>query len=293
MAGWPKRPAKLALTRLSTQREFEEHTVRTQRERARLIELERTLAQNTPSFQTPGFCFVCGRWTEFHSSWAWSYESQGRKQINWREHLLCRSCGLNNRMRAAIHLLAEVGVSLRHSQVYATEETTPLFARLRQRCASIVGSEYLGGTIPLGATNAAGITNQDLTKLTFPDEQFDLILRFEVMEHVPNYCKAFGECARTLKPGGKMLFSAPFDANAVLNRIRARLLADGTVEHILPPEYHGDPLNAEGCLCFQHFGWEMLQQVKQAGFARVWALLYHSRDYGYLGNEQIQFLVEK
>jgi hypothetical protein len=37
----------------------------------------------------------------------------------------------------------------------------------------------------------------------------------------------------------------------------------------------------------------MLQQVKQAGFARVWALLYHSRDYGYLGNEQIQFLVEK
>ena len=61
----------------------------------------------------------------------------------------------------------------------------------------------------------------------------------------------------------------------------------------MSPEYHGDPLNAEGCLCFQHFGWEMLQQVKQAGFARVWALLYHSRDYGYLGNEQIQFLVEK
>ena len=36
MAGWPKRPTKLALTCLSTQREFEEHTVRTQRERARL-----------------------------------------------------------------------------------------------------------------------------------------------------------------------------------------------------------------------------------------------------------------
>jgi 2-polyprenyl-3-methyl-5-hydroxy-6-metoxy-1,4-benzoquinol methylase len=49
-----------------------------------------------------------------------------------------------------------------------------------------VGSEYIGGTIPLGATNAVGITNQDLTKLTFPDEQFDLILSFEVMEHVPN-----------------------------------------------------------------------------------------------------------
>jgi hypothetical protein len=71
------------------------------------------------------------------------------------------------------------------------------------------------------------------------------------------------------------------------------VLEDKTVEHLLPPEYHDDPLSGAGCLCFQTFGWEMLDQVKQAGFTKVWALLYYSIDFGYLGDEQIQFLAEK
>ena len=293
LSGWPKMPAPLTIVRVSTQQEFQDHVTRTKKERENRAKLEQTICENAPSFTTPGFCFVCRKWTQFRSSWAWSYEFQGRREINWREHLVCPSCGLNNRMRAAIHLLAGAGVSLKRSQIYVTEQTTPLFARLRERCPSIVGSENLGQGVPLGTTNSDGIANQDLTKLTFPDGCFDLILSLEVMEHVPNYLQAFAECARVLKPGGKIFFSAPFDVTAACNRIRARLKPDGTIEHLLPPEYHGDPLNSAGCLCFQYFGWEMLDQVKRAGFARAWALLYYSRDYGYLGNEQIQFLAEK
>jgi hypothetical protein len=37
----------------------------------------------------------------------------------------------------------------------------------------------------------------------------------------------------------------------------------------------------------------MLEQLKQAGFSTVSALCYYSRDYGYLGGEQIQFIAEK
>jgi len=125
------------------------------------------------------------------------------------------------------------------------------------------------------------------------DSQFDAILRFDVLEHIPDYRSAFAECARTLKPGGKMLFSVPFDANSVTNHVRAKLRKDGTIEHLLPPEYHDDPRNPEGCLCFQHFGWEMLEEMKQAGFSSVWALSYYSQEYGYLGDKQMQFLAEK
>jgi len=88
-------------------------------------------------------------------------------------------------------------------------------------------------------------------------------------------------------------FSVPFDANSVRNQIRAQLRKDGTIEYLLPPEYHDDPRNPEGCLCFQHFGWEMLEEMKQAGFSSVWALSYYSQEYGYLGDKQIQFLAEK
>ena len=208
LSKWPNRPVPLTMIRVSTQQEFQDHVIRTQKERENRAKLEQTICENAPSFSILGFCFVCRRWTQFKSSWAWSYEFQGRKEINWREHLVCPSCGLNNRMRAAIHLLAEAGVSLKRSQIYATEQTTPLFARLRERCPSIVGSEYLGDSVPLGTTNSNRIANQDLTRLTFPDGRFDLILSLEVMEHVPNYLQAFAECARVLKPAVRVLFSS-------------------------------------------------------------------------------------
>ena len=37
----------------------------------------------------------------------------------------------------------------------------------------------------------------------------------------------------------------------------------------------------------------MFEQVRLAGFSTVAALCYYSRDFGYLGGEQIQFLAEK
>jgi SAM-dependent methyltransferase len=155
------------------------------------------------------------------------------------------------------------------------------------------GSEYLGEAVPIGYINSAGIRNEDLSRLSFRDETFDAILSFEVLEHIPDYCRAFAECARILKPSGKMLFSVPSDTRARHNRIRAGIRADGTIEHLIPPEYHGHPKNSKGSLCFQHFGWEMLQQMTEVGFSSVSVLCYYSREYGYLGGEQIQFLAEK
>ena len=34
------------------------------------------------------------------------------------------------------------------------------------------------------------------------------------------------------------------------------------------PEYHGDPISG-GVLCFHHFGWALLDDVREAGFADV------------------------
>jgi hypothetical protein len=65
------------------------------------------------------------------------------------------------------------------------------------------------------------------------------------------------------------------------------------VKHLLPPEYHGDPLSSNGCLCFYHFGWEILDELNTIGFKDANALLYWSQDYGYLGEEQIIFTATK
>jgi SAM-dependent methyltransferase len=50
----------------------------------------------------------------------------------------------------------------------------------------------------------------DGAHLPFPDESFDAIVCFEVLEHVFNINEILTELNRVLKPNGKLLFSIPF-----------------------------------------------------------------------------------
>jgi SAM-dependent methyltransferase len=49
----------------------------------------------------------------------------------------------------------------------------------------------------------------DACSLSFKDNFFDLIVSFDVFEHIPNDKLAVKECYRVLKPGGKLIFSVP------------------------------------------------------------------------------------
>lgn len=75
--------------------------------------------------------------------------------------------------------------------------------------------------------------------------------------------------------------------------IPIRILPNGETGHLLPPEYHGDPLTDAGCLSFFHFGWALVDDLRQAGFATVEACLYWSEAFGYLGGDQLFILAEK
>jgi hypothetical protein len=61
----------------------------------------------------------------------------------------------------------------------------------------------------------------------------------------------------------------------------------------MEPEYHADPMNEEGCLCYQNFGWAMLKELIHSGFKDAYAMLYWSKEFGYLGVEQILFTAKK
>jgi ubiquinone/menaquinone biosynthesis C-methylase UbiE len=49
----------------------------------------------------------------------------------------------------------------------------------------------------------------DATEIPVPDSSFDVVLCTEVLEHVPEPIKVVNEFARILKPGGKILLTAP------------------------------------------------------------------------------------
>jgi hypothetical protein len=90
-----------------------------------------------------------------------------------------------------------------------------------------------------------------------------------------------------------MMWSVPFFEDSAANQVRA-VMADGGVRHLLPPEYHENPLSDKGSLCFLDFGWTMLAQAKQAGFRDAYAVAYLSTRFGYLGmKEQFLFFAAK
>ncbi len=49
----------------------------------------------------------------------------------------------------------------------------------------------------------------DLTNIDFPDQTFDLICAFEVIEHIENYKQTMREFYRVLKPHGLLIISTP------------------------------------------------------------------------------------
>lgn len=50
----------------------------------------------------------------------------------------------------------------------------------------------------------------DITSIPEPDASFDTILCSEVIEHIPDPTKVIDEFSRLLKPGGKLILTAPF-----------------------------------------------------------------------------------
>jgi|GEM_PF-1110800 len=65
--------------------------------------------------------------------------------------------------------------------------------------------EKLGGTTAYGRIDFVS----DIAAIPAPDSSFDVILCTEVLEHVPQPFEAVREMARLLKPGGRLLLSAP------------------------------------------------------------------------------------
>lgn len=240
-------------------------------------------------FVVTAYSYPAGQTVDFQVDFKYAAPNE----VNWRERVVCPVTGLNNRMRATIHLFDIEMNAYPESSIYLTEQVTQTFRYFSSNYRNTIGSEYLGDSIPLGEVNLSGVRNENLCSLTFSSESFDAIVSLDVMEHIPAYSDAFRECYRCLRPGGKLMWSAPFLAGSEENVIRARLGEDGEIQHILEPEYHGDPLTQGGVLCFTHFGWKVLDELKSAGFTDAYAIPYQSVKFGYLGPETFLFFAVK
>lgn len=249
--------------------------------------------QGSEWFDHLATCAMCRNVTPMRVSYMYAHvTNDGRTIPNWREHLNCK-CGFINRIRAAIHYAQTDINPADDEEIYITEQVTDLFKYLRQRHHNLIGSEFLNKDMASGEISGA-IRHEDVCKLSFPDDSFGLIMSFDVLEHVENLEAALAEVFRCLKEGGTFLFAAPtqFSSPDIIDRVLVK--EDGSYEYIMEPEYHGNPVNMEdGALCFRYLGLDVLDLLRRVGFREAKAILYWSKDYGYLGTNQIFFVAGK
>ena len=258
-------------------------------------ELERALAAaaGTERFTVPGYCWICRADVAFEVDYNYAFPVDGVLTPNWREQMLCPQCLLYNRMRAALHFLQTIVLRSSNDSIYAAEQSTAVFRYLADHYPNLVGSEYLGDAVKFGETNSAGFRNESLTRLTFSDNSFHCVIAQDVLEHIPRFDLALREIARVLRPQGALLLTVPFRPDHEENLVRAVVEESGEIRHLLPPEYHGDPMETAGCLAYYQFGWEILDHLRRTGFSEAKAYPVWSREFGYLGDYHFLILARK
>ncbi len=205
------------------------------------------------AYDRTGFCPICRTEVRFTSTEGW-----------YRDFLHCSRCRSIPRERALALVLERSFPGWRGLRIH---EFLPadrgISVKLRRECPGYLASQFFPGQ-PLGA-EVQGFRNENLEALTYPDASFDLTVSLDVMEHVNHPDAALREIARTLKPGGAYLFTAPTYKERLATERRALYKPDGGVEHLAEPEYHGNPVSDAGALVTFHYGYDF------AGLIAAWS----------------------
>jgi SAM-dependent methyltransferase len=225
-----------------------------------------------------GYCVVCDAPAQFTARDQWL-----------RDHYRCERCGSIPRERALLTVLERRFPDWRRLAIHESSPGLPSSEHLSRLCKSYLGTHFFRGAPP-GSTER-GFRSEDLSRQTFPDESFDLVITQDVMEHVLDPEAAFREIARTLKPGGAHVFTTPIYPDLAISERRARV-RDGEVEYLAEPEYHGNPIDEAGSLVTVHWGQDIGEIIARSGGLMTTVYVLVDRGLG-IDGEFLEVLVSR
>jgi len=191
-----------------------------------------------------------------------------------RNSYVCLSCQSVPRQRAIIRVLEMLFPNWRELSIHESSPGGASSAKIREGCKDYTASHFFQD-MPLG-TYKDGYRCENLEKMTFPDEAFDLMITQDVMEHILHPPAAFAEIARILKPGGAHVFTVPY-WYWKKTLVRAIDTPEG-IKHLEPPDYHGNPVDEQGSLVVTEWGPELIDEIYQHGGMRT--TVYNIQDAG-------------
>ncbi|MFA6097241.1 MAG: methyltransferase domain-containing protein [Candidatus Paceibacterota bacterium] len=158
---------------------------------------------------------------------------------------------------------------------------TPFFQKM---CKKLPNMEYVSADI----SSPIAMVKMDITDIKLPDEQFDCIICYHVLEHITEDSKAIGELFRILKRGGWAIIQSPIDPNRektfedhAITGFNDRIKNFGQGDHV------------------RIYGLDYIKRLEEAGFiVRIDDYYCElpsdiSQKYGLLKDEKIYFCMKK
>lgn len=214
-----------------------------------------------------GYCVICEQETVFTENLP-----------TWlRDGYLCNRCGTKPRNRALVNALNRFSPEWKEQKLHESSPGGVLSDFLSKSCKNYSASHYYED-VPRGKYKD-GYRSEDLTSLTFKDEEFDIFVTSDVFEHVLEPKKAFKEIARVLKPGGMHIFTMPWYPELKHSVQRAKKTQTG-VKHLLEPMYHGNPIDSEGSLVTYDWGLDFCDIIYKSGRMQTTVYLEINRKLG-------------
>jgi SAM-dependent methyltransferase len=202
-------------------------------------------------FSQKGYCPCCDKEVVF------------RAFDNWlRDYFLCSNCRSIPRERALMLVIEKYYPNWKDLYIHESSPSNRgTSIKLKENCYNYTPTQYLPDK-PLGVV-VNGYKNENLESLTFDDESFDLVITQDVMEHIYYPDKAFKEIARTLKKGGAHIFTVPIINK--FNKTEIWALKDDNSQPIflVNPEYHGNPIDPKGSPVTMHWGFDIINYIKE------------------------------
>ncbi len=121
---------------------------------------------------------------------------------------------------------------------------------------------------------------------------FDIVVTQDVLEHVYDPAKTFSEIARTLKPGGAHIFTTPLINKHQPSIVWATKGMDGEPIFTHTPEYHRNPVDPKGSPVTMHWGFDIVDHIKESSGLTSSIELIDNLDFG-IRSELIEVIVSR
>ena len=201
--------------------------------------------------EVKGECPICESEATFSSKHSWL-----------RDHFHCSRCGSIPRERALMAVINQYFPDFRKLKIHESSPGGRGVSVKLSREAAFYSSSHFFPNCELGAVHeATGFRCENLEQLTFDDNEFDLFITQDVMEHIYAPEKAFNEIARVLKPGGAHIFTVPLINKSKVSERWAELGEDGKPKFLFEPEFHGNPVDQAGSPVTMHWGYDIVRHI--------------------------------